>query len=105
MTMTMIRNITNIRPLKGYIVVRPDEPAKFTESGIYLPNPGQNMHERQAPRTGTVIAVALDEKDESEFAPGDRILYVAHAGEGGGTYRDKDFIVMKEDSILAILEK
>ena len=104
-----------VSPLKGKVAVIPDEPEKISRGGIHLPEGG--MHARQAPRKGRVIAVNKDDILDYGVSVGDRVLYVAHGGIGGGeientssfrggkTVEVKDFIIMDYDSLLAIIEE
>ncbi|HYE61623.1 MAG TPA: co-chaperone GroES [Phycisphaerales bacterium] len=96
---------TNVRPLGDKILVRRDEAASKTESGIIIPEAG-----KERPKTGVVEAVgsgALD-KTTGERVPlsvkkGDRILFTSYAGTELKLDGD-ELLIMTEDDILAVID-
>jgi chaperonin GroES len=89
-----------IKPLEDRVLVEPMEAVEKTASGIYIPDTA-----KEKPQKGTVIAVGLGKKDVTmEVKVKDVILYGKYAGteinEDG-----KDYLIMKQSDILAILEK
>ncbi len=96
---------TNVRPLGDKILVRRDEAASKTESGIFIPESG-----KERPKTGTVEAVgsgALN-TDTGERVPlqvkkGDRILFTSYAGTELKLDGD-ELLIMSEDDILAVID-
>lgn len=96
---------TSVRPLGDKILVRRDEAAGKTESGIILPETSKDK-----PKTGIVEAVgtgALNtetgERIPLSIKKGDRVIFTSYAGteiklEGG------EFLMMSEDDVLAVID-
>lgn len=88
----------NIQPLSDRVVVEPTQAEKQTISGVYIPDTA-----KEKPQKGTVVAVGKGKKDyEMTVKIGDSVLYAKYSGtelklEG------KDYLIMKEDDILAII--
>jgi chaperonin GroES len=96
---------STVRPLGDKILVKRDEAASKTDSGIYLPEGG-----KEKPKTGIVEAVgngALN-TDTGARIPlsikkGDKVIFTSYAGteikmDGG------DFLMMSEDDVLAVID-
>lgn len=62
-----------ITPLKTQVLIKPDELAKFTESGISILNPKPESQGHK----GTVVAVGSQTRD---LNVGDKVLYLIHSG-------------------------
>jgi chaperonin GroES len=96
---------TAVRPLGDKILVRRDEAASKTDSGIIIPEAG-----KERPKTGTVEAVgsgALN-TDTGQRVPlqvkkGDRILFTSYAGTELKLDGD-ELLIMTEDDILAVID-
>lgn len=88
----------NIKPLGDRVLVQPQEAAQQTASGLYIPDTA-----KEKPQRGTVIAVGGGKKDHTmTVKEGDTVLY----GKYGGTelnYEGTDYLMMREDDILAII--
>ncbi len=88
----------NIRPLADRVLIAPLPAATKTASGLYIPDSAQEKQQR-----GTVVAVGSGKKDEPMTVKvGDTVLY----GKFSGTeikFEGADYIVMREDDILAII--
>mgnify|MGYP001249951062 CR=1 FL=1 len=96
---------TNVRPLGDKILVRRDEAASKTESGIYIPESG-----KERPKTGTVEAVgtgALNtetgERVPLEIKKGDRVLFSSYAGTEI-KLDGEELLIMSEEDVLAIID-
>jgi len=87
-----------IQPLSDRVLVEPQEAETKTSSGIIIPDSA-----KEKPQRGTVIAVGKGKKDhEMTVKKGDTVLY----GKYSGTdlkYEGKDYLIMREDDILAII--
>lgn len=88
----------NIKPLSDRVVIEPVAAETKTASGIYIPETA-----KEKPQSGKVVAVGKGtKKHEMTVKKGDMVLYGKYAGtelklEG------KDYLIMKEDDILAIV--
>jgi len=94
-----------IRPLGDRVVVEPLEAEEKSKGGIILPETA-----KEKPQEGKIIAVGKGRVDENgklipmEVKVGDKILY----GKYSGTeikIEDKEYIILKEEDILAIIEE
>lgn len=97
--------ISGFRPLHDKILVRRDEAASKTESGLYLPEKAKDT-----PKTGTVEAVGTGtmNTDTGELIPltvkkGNKVLFSSYAGTEI-KIDGKEVLVMSEDEILAIID-
>lgn len=88
----------NIKPLADRVLVEPMEAETKKPSGIFIPETA-----KEKPQKGTVVAVGNGKKDEPLTVKiGDTILY----GKYGGTelnLEGKDYLMMRESDILAII--
>ena len=88
----------NIQPLADRVLVEPVAAETTTASGIIIPD-----NAKEKPQKGTVVAVGTGKKDEPlTVKVGDTVLY----GKYGGTelkLEGKDFLMMRESDILAII--
>ncbi len=71
----------SLKPLSGYALLKPEEAAEKTASGIYLPD---NAQER--PAKGKVVAVGSPIKhpqheEKAEFSVGDVVIYKKWGGD------------------------
>lgn len=96
---------SNVRPLGDKILVRRDEAASKTESGIIIPEAG-----KERPKTGTVEAVGsgtinteTGERVPLQVKKGDRILFTSYAGTELKLDGD-ELLIMTEDDILAVID-
>lgn len=92
-------------PLKGGIVVEPDEQQKETASGLFLPDTLQ-----YEPMVGTIVAVGQGEYDKegkripTQVRLGDRIVF----GKCSGVeirFGDTNHLMLKEEDILGIVNR
>src|SRR5579864_7067025 len=96
----------NIRPLYDRIVVkRIESDAEKTAGGLFIPDSA-----KEKPQEGEVVAAGKGKRlDDGKIVPldvkpGDRILFGKYSGSEvkiDGT----EYIIMREDEVLGILEK
>lgn len=94
-----------IKPLGDYILIEPFKEEEKTKSGILLPESA----EKEKPEQGKVIAVGPGRKLSSgkrvslDVKPGDKVLFTKY-GPNEIKVNDKEYLIAKEEDILAILE-
>ena len=94
-----------IHPLADYILIQPMKEDEKTESGILLPDTA----EKERPEQGKVIAVGPGKRTEEgrvlpvKVKPGDKVLFTKY-GPNEIKVSGKDYLIAKEEDILAILE-
>ncbi|MGD9689911.1 MAG: co-chaperone GroES [Phycisphaerales bacterium] len=103
--MSKSSSVSGFRPLHDKILVKRDEAASKTESGIYLPEKAKDT-----PKTGVIEAVGTGSlnSDTGELIPltvrkGDKVLFSSYAGTEI-KIDGKEFLVMSEDEVLAVIE-
>lgn len=88
----------NIKPLADRVLVEPAAAETTTASGIIIPDTA-----KEKPQKGTVVAIGTGKKDEPlTVKVGDTVLY----GKYSGTelkFEGKDYLMMREADILAII--
>ncbi|MCD6552469.1 MAG: co-chaperone GroES [Chloroflexi bacterium] len=95
-----------LKPLGDRVVVEPVEQEEKTASGIILPETA-----KEKPQEGIVIAVGPGRRDEAgeripmDVKEGDRVLYAKYAGTEVKLGGDKKVLILRENDILAIVEK
>ncbi len=96
---------TSVRPLGDKILVKRDEAASKTESGIFLPETSKDK-----PKTGTIQAVGTGNlnTDTGERIPltvkkGDRVIFTSYSGTEI-KIDNTDYLMMSEEDILAIID-
>jgi len=73
----------NIKPLNGYVVVKPLAAEEVTKSGIVIPDTAN----KEKPKEGEVVAVPATNISEKgvelpiELKVGDKVLYGQYCGE------------------------
>ena len=88
----------NIKPLSDRVVVEPLPAETQTASGLYIPDSAQEKQQK-----GKVAAVGNGKKDhEMTVKVGDTVLYGKYAGTEL-KLDGKDYLIMREDDILAIV--
>jgi len=94
-----------IKPLSDHILIEPIKEEEKTKSGILLPE----TVEKERPEQGRVIAVGPGRKAPSgkviplEVKPGDKVLFTKY-GPNEIKVEDKEYLIAKEEDILAIIE-
>lgn len=88
----------NIKPLHDRVLVEPVAAETQTASGIFIPDTA-----KEKPQKGIVVAVGSGTKDhDMTVKVGDTVLY----GKYSGTelkFEGKDYLIMKEEEIFAVL--
>jgi len=94
----------NVRPLGDRVLVQPVEQEEVKKGGIIIPDTA-----KEKPQEGKIVAVGPGKKDDAgkviamDVKKGDRVLYSKY----GGTeikVDGKDYLIMREDDILGVLE-
>lgn len=94
-----------IKPLYNYILIEPVKEEEKTKIGILLPETA----EKEKPEQGKVIAVGSGKKDKTgKFIPlevkeGDIVLFTKYS-PNEIKVEDKEYLIIKEEDILAILK-
>lgn len=88
----------NVKPLSDRVVIEPLEAEEVTSSGIIIPDSA-----KEKPQKGTVVAVGPGIGDEKmQVKKGDLVLYGKYTGTEL-SIDGKDFLIMQESEILAIV--
>lgn len=94
-----------IKPLADYILIEPIKEEEKTKAGILLPETA----EKEKPEKGKVIAVGPGRMtDEGKLIPvsvkpGQKVLFKKY-GPDEIKVDDKEYLICKEEDILAIIE-
>ncbi len=94
-----------IKPLSDHILIEPISQEERTKAGILLPETA----EKERPEQGRVVAAGPGRKTSSgtiiplEVKPGDMVLFTKY-GPNEVKIGDKEYLIAKEEDILAILE-
>jgi chaperonin GroES len=95
----------DIKPLGDRIVVQPLEAEEVTKGGIILPETA-----KEKPHEGKIVAVGRGKVLDNgqiqalELKTGDRVLYGKYSGSEIKTKDGKDYLIMKEEDVLAIVK-
>lgn len=95
---------TSLRPLADKVVVERIEAADKTAGGIILPD-----NAKEKPQRGTVVAVGpgplTDDgrRAEMQLAVGNEVVFKSYSGTEMSV-NDKDYVVMTESDVLAVVE-
>src|SRR5690349_20392907 len=96
-------NVT-VKPLGDRVLVKPLEEKEAKKGGIIIPDTA-----KEKPQEGRVVALGTGKRDEEgkklpfEVKKGDRVMYSKY----GGTeikLDGEDFLILKEDDILGVVE-
>lgn len=94
-----------LQPLGDRVVVERDESEETTAGGIVLPDAAKDV-----PARGTVVALGtgrvLDDGSRGEFQVkvGDRVLFNKYGPESIKV-GEEEYLLMREDEILAVMEE
>lgn len=94
-----------IKPLADHILIEPIKEEEKTKTGILLPKTA----EKEKPEQGRVIAVGSGKRTEEgkiiplSVKPGQKVLFTKY-GPSEIKINDKEYLIAKEEDILAILE-
>lgn len=89
-----------MKPINDRVVVKPAPADEKTKGGIIIPDTA-----KEKPQRGEVVAVGPG-KDGNlmTVTEGDIVLYGKYAGQEL-SYEGEDFLIMREDDILIVLDK
>jgi chaperonin GroES len=91
--------MSKLMPLAGYVVVKREEEASQTSSGIYLTDSA-----KEKPQRGEVMAVgAGKEGKESQVKVGQKVLFKKY-GPTEVEMDGEEMLLLEEDDILAIIQ-
>ena len=95
--------LSSIKPTGGYVLIEPEEQAKQTTSGIYLPDSASG----EKPQQGKILAVggsifADGKETNSPAKKGDVVIYKKW---GGNEVKidGKEYLFVKFEDILALI--
>ena len=94
-----------LRPLQDRIIVKRLEEESKTAGGIFIPETA-----KEKPQRGEVIAVGNGKKTEDgkvlpiDVKVGDKVLFGKYAGTEV-KLEGVDYLIMREDDILGVVEK
>lgn len=94
----------NIRPLHDRVIVERIEEETKTAGGIYLPDSA-----KEKPVRGKILAIGMGKVLENgeiralQVKVGDQVLFGKYAGTEV-KLNDKDYLVMREEDIMGIIE-
>ncbi len=100
---TMTQSKLKLKPLANRVILKREE-TEAIQGGIILPNTAQKKQEM-----ARVVAIGPGINDESgKLIPmpvkiGDRVLVEKYTGQEV-TFEDEEFIIVKADEIIAIVE-
>jgi chaperonin GroES len=95
-----------IKPLADYVLIEPIKEEEKTKAGILLPQTA----EKEKPEQGKVIAVGPGKRDEKgnlippTVKPGQKVLFKKYSPDEIKV-DDKEYLICKEEDILAIIEE
>jgi chaperonin GroES len=96
----------NFQPLGDRIILKPLEAESKSKGGIVLPDTV-----KEKPQEGKVVAVGkgkvLDNGSvqKPEVKEGDIVLYAKYSGTEVTTKEGEEYLIVREDDILAIVKK
>ena len=94
----------NLRPLQDRIIVKRVEEETKTAGGLFIPETA-----KEKPQRGEIVAVGNGKKTEDgkvlplDVKVGDTVLFGKYAGTEIKVDGD-DYLMMREDDILAVIE-
>lgn len=95
----------SVKPLEDRVLIKPSDPDKKTESGIYLPESA-----KEKPIQGKVIAIGpgklLDngERVKPSVRKGDTVVFGKYAGTEI-EIKNVTHMIMRESELLGVIEK
>lgn len=88
----------NVKPLADRVLVEPAAAEQKTAGGIIIPDTA-----KEKPQKGIVVAIGNGKKDEPlTVKVGDHVLYGKYSGTEI-TVEGKDYLIMRESDILAVI--
>jgi chaperonin GroES len=95
----------NLKPLRDRVVIKAMEAEEVTKSGIVIPDTAK----KERPQEGEVVAAGPGKPDEDgkpmpmAVKVGDKVIYSKYGGVEVKV-DDQDYLIMREDDILAIVD-
>jgi len=91
-----------LKPLGDRVLVRRVQEEEKTASGLIIPDSA-----KEKAQTGSVIAVGPGRRDHSgnQIPLAVRVGDMVYFGKYTGTEAGKEYLIMKEDEILGVVEK
>jgi len=95
-----------IKPISDHVLIEPIKGEEKSKGGILLPQTA----EKERPEQGKIIAVGPGKKDKTgkiipmEIKPGDMVLFTKY-GPNEIKVEDKEYLIAKEEDILAIINE
>ena len=103
-TATKTRKKVKLQPLGDRVVIQREDSLETTAGGIVLPDSAQ-----EKPQRGTVVSVGdgklLEDgsRGSLQVKTGDKVIFASYAGDTF-SIEDEEFLLMREDEILAVIE-
>lgn len=94
-----------VKPLADYVLIEPIKEEEKTKSGILLPDSA----EKERPEQGKVVATGPGKRTEDgkliemSVKPGQKVLFKKY-GPDEIKINEKEYLICKEEDILAIIE-
>ena len=98
--------MADIQPLADRVLLKVLESESKTKGGIVLPDTA-----KEKPQEGEIIAVGKGRVSEDgttnplEVKVGDKVLFAKYSGTEVTTKEGEEYLIVKEDDILAIIKK
>lgn len=98
--------MADIQPLADRVLLKVLEAESKTKGGIVLPDTA-----KEKPQEGEIIAVGKGRVSEDgttnplEVKVGDKVLFAKYSGTEVTTKEGEEYLIVKEDDILAIIKK
>lgn len=88
-----------MKPIADRVVIKPAPAEEKTQGGIIIPETA-----KEKPQMGEVVATGPGKDGKSmTVKKGDKVLYGKYAGQEL-SYEGEDYLIVREDDILVILE-
>lgn len=89
-----------MKPINDRVVVKPASAEEKTSGGIIIPDTA-----KEKPQKGEIVAVGPGKDGNAmNVSVGDVVLYGKYAGQEIN-YEGHDYLIMREDDVLVILDK
>ena len=94
-----------IKPLADRVVVQPLEAEERTKGGIVIPDTA-----KEKPQEAKVVAVGQGRREGDKVVPlevkvGDKVLYGKYSGNEIRDKDGQDYLILKEEDILAVVKE
>ena len=94
-----------IQPLGDRVIVKPLEAEEKTKGGIVIPDTA-----KERPQEGEIIAVGPGKREGDKVIPlevkvGDKVLYGKYSGTEIRDNEGQEYLILREEDILAKVEK